>query len=666
MSNPFIPIKTADIDWRHDLPYSLQFDDIYYSAESGIKQSRYVFIDGNNLIDRWQRLPVDKSSVFTIAETGFGTGMNFLLTWKLWEQFAPQKARLHYISCDKHPLKQSDLIKCLQKWPELDAHATKLIEHYPILTPGYHYLTFNNGQIVLTLMLGDALECYEQLLLCGDNNLEPRLRNSHIDAWYLDGFSPSKNQAMWSDNLLAVFAMLSKEGTTLATYTAASRVKTALNNAGFAIEKRKGFGPKRHMICASYQKTPSFFKKYRHTPWHVGCPVKQNTNSAIVVGGGLAGCFTASALAKRGWTITLIEEKHEVGQCGSANQQAVLFPKLSSYNSPFTQFMLFAFLYANQVYKRILDQFKIGELKGCLLLAHNDKEKRTQHSLIQWLTSYPELGRLVDEQEATELAGLHIRHCGLHIPLSGWINSPELCNILINDKRISLINNMKINSIHFDKKNWVVNNFNAPILILANGQNVNHFRETEYLPVKAIRGQMTTIQSTQSSSRLRIPLCAEGHVLPSRNSTHMVGATYGIGISEPLICIQDDQANLERLKQIAPETTWSDHALDHWAGVRAASPDYLPIVGAIPKVSEFEKVYSGLHTNSKRWIAQSGPYYPGLYACAAFGSRGLTTIPLAAEWLACLINNEISILPRKLIQAISPARFLRKRIIQGL
>lgn len=106
MSSPFVPIITADIDWHDDLPYSIQFDDIYYSAESGIKQSLYVFVEGNNLINRWQQLPTDSSNVFTIAETGFGTGMNFLLTWKLWEKFAPPNARLHYVSCDKHPLKK--------------------------------------------------------------------------------------------------------------------------------------------------------------------------------------------------------------------------------------------------------------------------------------------------------------------------------------------------------------------------------------------------------------------------------------------------------------------------------------------------------------------------------------------------------------------------------
>ncbi|VEB37391.1 FAD dependent oxidoreductase [Legionella cherrii] len=141
----------------------------------------------------------------------------------------------------------------------------------------------------------------------------------------------------------------------------------------------------------------------------------------------MAGCFTAYTLNKRGWKVTLIDELGQVGHGGSANQQAVLFPKLSAYNSPLTQFMLSAFLYAARAYQRILNQAKIGELCGSLLLAYSDKEKAAQSSLHSWLAHYPELGSLVDIQHASELAGLLLDKPGLYIPLSGWINSPELC-----------------------------------------------------------------------------------------------------------------------------------------------------------------------------------------------------------------------------------------------
>ncbi|MGC1182358.1 bifunctional tRNA (5-methylaminomethyl-2-thiouridine)(34)-methyltransferase MnmD/FAD-dependent 5-carboxymethylaminomethyl-2-thiouridine(34) oxidoreductase MnmC [Legionella sp.] len=661
MSTPFVPIKTAVLSWYHDLPFSIQYNDVYHSFASGIAQSRYVFIDGNNLLPRWRSL--SSNTKFVIAEIGFGTGLNFLLSWRLWEENALESCRLHFISCEKHPLTREDLIKSLHVWPQLKKQAQQLIASYPVLTPGYHHLVFCNGRVTLTLMLGDALDCYEQLLICGDFRLEQELRTSFVDAWYLDGFAPAKNKSMWSDSLINIVALLSKKGTTLATYTAAGIVKESLRQHGFTVEKKKGFGPKRHMISAYFHSSTALQNaRRRHTPWHVGEAEKYSNKSAVIIGAGLAGCFTAYALAKKGWKVTLIDECNEVGKGASANQQAILFPKLSAYNSPLTQLMLSSFLYASQLYQSILQQVNIGELNGALLLATSLKEQLAQSSLRDWLAQYPALGSLVNSKQATALAGLPLEQDGLFIPLSGWINSPALCQLLINTEGISLITNTSIKQLFFDKK-WIINQWETEVLILANGYKITSFKEAEYLPIKPIRGQMTTILSTEESSALKRPLCASGHVLPSLNGVHHIGATYELKISESTIKNEDNWVNWEKLGKLAPDVLWSDQIVGHWAGIRATTPDYLPIVGRVANQSAFMDLYSGLASNSKRWIAKAGPYYPGLYACSGFGSRGLTTIPLCAEWLACLINEEPNFLPRILQQALSPARFLRKSII---
>jgi tRNA 5-methylaminomethyl-2-thiouridine biosynthesis bifunctional protein len=664
VSSPFIPIKTAELAWRDGLPFSILYNDIYFSAESGIKQSRYVFIDGNDLVNRWLSLPHDSPIIFNVAETGFGIGLNFLLTWQLWEQYAPSAARLHFISCEKHPLKIADLKRCLSLWPELTKHANQLIDNYPVLTPGYHHLSFNNGRVTLTLMLGEALESYEQLLICGESILESELRTTFIDAWYLDGFSPKKNECMWSESLLTVIAMLSKDGTTLATYTTAASVKSIVSHVGFIVEKKKGVGQKRHMLSGYFKKSDPFRIRTRHTPWHVSSPAKQQQKkSALIIGAGLAGSYTAYSLAKRGWQVTLIDELETAGQGGSANKQAILFPKLSAYKSPLTQFMLSAFLYANQVYTEILNQMKLGELKGSLLLAHNEREKKAQISLEDWLFYYPELGELVDAQRASELAGISLDKTGLFIPLSGWLNSPALCQSLIKSESITFLANCTVDSLVFDNYQWTIHDIEAPVLILANGPRVNAFKETSHLPIKIIRGQMTAIQSTVRSNQLLLPICAEGHVLPEINGAHHFGATYEPGMATAPIYDDDDEKNIMRLSKITDEELWSKKVVDRWAGLRAATPDYLPLVGQVPQMEEFISLFAGLESNSKRWIAKAGAYYPGLYICAGFGSRGLTTVPLCAEWLAGLINNEISSLPRSLVQALSPARFLRRSII---
>jgi tRNA 5-methylaminomethyl-2-thiouridine biosynthesis bifunctional protein len=661
VSSLFVPLKKASLVWTQGVPFSTQYKDVYHSSASGLDQSRYVFVEGNNLITRWQSLA--PSEKFTLAETGFGLGLNFLLSWKLWEQHAPKTCQLHFISCEKHPLNLQDLIKALRRWPQLKKYADELITGYPVLTPGYHQLSFCEGRVRLTLMLGDVLECYEQLLICGDSILEPKLRASYIDAWYLDGFSPEKNKNMWSEPLMQIIALLSKKGTTLATYTVAGSVKAHLRQQGFTVEKKKGFGPKRHMLTACFDSFSQYSLKKPHTPWHAAIPKPYSSQSAIIVGAGLAGCFTAYSLAKRGWKITLIDELPEAGRGASGNQQAVLFPKLSAYNSPLTQFMLWAFLYAIRTYQSIVNQAPMGELKGSLLLAYNQKEETAQASLSEWLTAYPELGLLVDSLQASELTGISLNQGGLFVPYSGWLNAPDLCRFLINREEIKLIKNTSVKQLVFDKK-WKVNDWEAEVVILANGHKITSFEEANYLPIKPIRGQMSVISATQESASLQIPLCAQGHLLPSLHGVHHFGATYELKVSDSVIKNQDDLLNLNKLKQLASDILWPEKILDHWAGVRATTPDYLPVVGPLPNKSQFSKFYSGLQDNSKRWIPGIAPYYPGLYACTGFGSRGLTTVPLCAEWLASLINHEFGFLSRTLQQALSPARFLRKNIIR--
>lgn len=662
MSNPFVPIHKAEIDWVHDLPFSRQYNDVYFSTASGLDQSRHVFINGNQLTTRWKSLASSSTRSFTIAETGFGTGLNFLHTWKLWLQHTSDDCTLHYFACEKHPLALDDLRRALSIWPALSTEADELMSQYPVLTPGFHQLSFANGRVQLTLMLGDALECFEQLLICGDSLVENHLRSAYVDAWFLDGFAPAKNLSMWSEPLFQTIAMLSSLGTTYATYTASGVVKHNLQEVGFSVNKVKGFGPKRHMLCGELTEDKLFRLKTRMTPWQatrVNCREKK----VIIIGAGLAGCFIAYVLSLKGWEVTLLEEQSDIALGASGNQQTVLFPKLSAYRSPFTQFMLSSFLYASRFYRSIQNELP-GELNGCLLLAQNNKESISQHSLKEWLAHYPELGELVDSSQASELSGIDLEHGGLYIPLSGWLNSVRLCHYLIARPNIHLKTCTTIQEIKKLEDYWHIDGYSAPYLILANGYKVNHFRQTKHLPIKPIRGQMTMMHATEASAQLKIPVCGDGHVVPASDGLHWFGATYDLGVRHQELKTEDDLINQHKLEQMTGAALWPKTIASSWSGVRATTPDYLPLVGPVHKADEFLKTFSGLESNSKRWIANTAPCYEGLYSFAGFGSRGLTTIPLCAAWLASTLNCEMSLLPRSLIQAISPARFLRKQIIR--
>lgn len=233
--------STAEIQWRDGQPYSTAFEDVYFSSDNGLQETEYVFISGNHLVPRWQSL---KQPVFRIIETGFGTGLNFLCSVAQWLKYAPTDAILEFISVEKYPLKPTDLQQALQQWPQLGEFSSELLRHYEqFILKGYCSLF--NERVQLKLCLGDALQRLAELDA-----------SSKADAWFLDGFAPSKNPEMWQDGLFTQMARLSKNGTSFATFTSAGSVRRGLAAAGFQVSKQPGFGKKREMLTGTYSGMP--------------------------------------------------------------------------------------------------------------------------------------------------------------------------------------------------------------------------------------------------------------------------------------------------------------------------------------------------------------------------------------------------------------------------
>lgn len=214
---------------------SKKFDDVYFSADDGLAETRHVFLDSNHLPNDWQG-----KSNYVITETGFGTGLNFLAVWSLFKHSALPDQMLDFISIEKYPLQPDLIAEALKPWrddigDELDA----LIDQYPPLMSGVHRLFFDKN-VRLTLFFDDI----EQAL--------PKIE-ARVDAWFLDGFRPATNPEMWTQNVFDQMALISKQGTRYATFTAAGDVRRGLEKAGFSVEKIPGFGKKRDMICGQYQ-----------------------------------------------------------------------------------------------------------------------------------------------------------------------------------------------------------------------------------------------------------------------------------------------------------------------------------------------------------------------------------------------------------------------------
>lgn len=680
MSEPST-IHHAQLQWDEDgQPVSSDFGDVYFSRANGLEETRHVFLQHNQLAERWQQL--GDGDHFTIAETGFGSGLNFLAAWQLWLSTAPASAQLHFVSVEKFPLTKTDLQRALALWPELHELTAQLIAAYPVfIGTGFHRLNFMDGRIKLTLIIDDAATGFTQLLATP----QP-LFASHcakIDSWFLDGFAPAKNPQMWSDALFTVIRQLSHIGTTAATFSAAAIVKQGLKLAGFSIQKVPGFGRKREMVKACMEQEPTAdlqdslqarsYSPYP-VPWTIdasaGIPAEKH---ALIIGGGLAGCTSARALAERGWKVTLIERHSELAQEASGNPQGVLYAKLSHKNEAQAEFNLHALQFAQAYYQTRWNE--IGEQCGVLQLAHSESELQLHEQLREKFSAADELVQFVNAQQASEIAGVTLKQSALHFPNAGWINPRKLCESLTRHPAITLITDCAAIELERSGDCWQINNrsdLRAPVVIIANASDAKSFALTQHLPIKSIRGQISYLPETDISSKLKTLICSEGYIGPAVNGQHCTGATFNLKDTDPEVRAEDHRTNLENLREPLPEflSAWDADNInvEKLAGrvaFRCTLPDYLPLVGAVPHEQMMKHDFAPLRKNARAAINKTGSYYQGLYINIGHGSRGLAYTPVCAELLAAQINQEIQPLPRTLANALNPARFLIRDLIKN-
>jgi tRNA 5-methylaminomethyl-2-thiouridine biosynthesis bifunctional protein len=295
-AHALISLPCADLAWTEAGTPRAPDGDVYYSDQDGLAESRAVFLAGNDLA---QRFRTHTEPTLYIAETGFGTGLNFLASWQAWREVPDAKPRLHFLSVERAPLRPQDLQKALGRWPELTHYREALLAEYPLPLPGPQRLVFEAGAVLLDLYFGDVSDWLEWL---------SAQQHCAVDAWYLDGFAPAVNPELWQTQLFQGMAMHSRPGATLATFTAAGFVARGLCEAGFEVSKVAGFGRKRHRLNAQLRQ-PAAPPTPRQTPWHQSAQPRlaRSGDHCIVLGAGLAGSSAALALARRGLQVTVLD-----------------------------------------------------------------------------------------------------------------------------------------------------------------------------------------------------------------------------------------------------------------------------------------------------------------------------------------------------------------------
>lgn len=226
-------MQNSPLTWNNGVPTSNIYGDIYFSRENGLEETIYVFLDGNNLPQRWRELDYD----FHIIETGFGTGLNFFASLLLWNTCA-NKVKLHYTAIEKHPLTIDDIKRAISSYPQFDSYLEEFSTQYPATPNNLSKLVLSNETVQLTLLWGDVNEVISTIT-----------HKAH--AWFLDGFSPSKNPDMWSDTLYKSMHKLTEKNGTFATFTASGNVRRGLQENGFSVRKIPGYGQKRHILAGN-------------------------------------------------------------------------------------------------------------------------------------------------------------------------------------------------------------------------------------------------------------------------------------------------------------------------------------------------------------------------------------------------------------------------------
>lgn len=644
-------VQNADISWLESgLPYSTEFQDIYYSEADALAESDHVFLSANRLRERW--LDSGRTDSFRLGELGFGAGLNFLQTCKLWLACKRRPRHLHYIAFEKYPLRQEHMKQIHVCWPALAELSAMLLTRYSDHGGGCHRINLD-ASITLDLYFGDAEE-----------QLRRRMTEEcpAIHCWYLDGFSPARNTELWQASLMGLVAASSEIGTTLSSYSVAGKVRNAILDAGFEVQKIDGFAEKRHSLVATKtESTPAADKASSRTPWFILPKPRFAGRTAAVIGAGLAGCSTAYSLAQRGWQVTVFDAGDGPAAGASGMARMALRCRLFNSASVEAEFYLQAYLFA----LRQLADFDEVDWDPCAVLqllgAMNKKTPLSEENLRELYSR--QVVELLDTAAASECAGLALRDAAWHFPQAGAIRPASLCRHYLTHSNINSQFNTSITSLTQREGRWHLQTVEEEIaiadaVIVANSHGATTFSQCATLPIKISRGQSTAVESCETSEKLRCVVSGGRTVFPSDEGRHIISASYAQS-DDLQVSSADRQENIRLAREVfAAETSLSEKVATDRVALRCNSADRIPIVGMAPDRERMRENFGALALNAKAEFEKPGEYHSGLYLNVAHGSNGLASCPLSAEYLASLICGENLPLSRDMVMRLSPTRFL--------
>ena len=666
--------KSSLIFQEYGTPYIEQINDTYTDGDLVYKQSKIIFIDANNIIERLK----NQTTAFSIAETRFGNGLNFILTLQAY--YHAHKAtlehdknannnsltKLHFISVEKFPLTKKELMKSLALFPHLHDFYQSLIEQYPevinIKQNNKINCSFLNNQVTLTLYIGDATEIYTQL---------PSPKEGLIDAWYLEHLVPNKSLNKLRTILFEQVARLAKEQSTLSTSSAEDAVKHKLTDVGFTLQAITPSGLENKVVKAIYQKNKTLGRAYQDRtkitkPRHIS-----------IIGGGISSACSAYFLTKQGVKVTLYCKDDEIAQGASSNAIGALFPLLHQQKDDISEFYEAAFWRAKALYNSLLAQgFNFShEWCGLLDVSYKEALKKRQH-LFESIKAWPnELIHSIDATQANTVSNININHGGLFMPEAGWIAPQELVNALFNAAQqtnlLSIKKNVHIESIAQEPdQTWILKaankHYKENIVLVCGGADSIKINTINDLPLTSVRGQITSMATNENIGKLSTVVCHKGYLTPADKNIHCIGATFDKNSFDINANDEGNEYNLSMLNQCLPDLTqWNNKdVVTAKARLRCMTPDHIPIVGAMPNISAHKEVYAHLRKDKNWKFYESAPVIRNLYVLTGLGARGLCSAPLAAEILTAELCGTPYPVNSKMLFNLAPNRFVIRDLIK--
>ncbi|SEJ85692.1 FAD-dependent 5-carboxymethylaminomethyl-2-thiouridine(34) oxidoreductase MnmC [Achromobacter sp. NFACC18-2] len=597
------------------------YGDVYHSPSGAMGQAEHVFLRGNGLPERWRG-----RASFTVCETGFGLGLNFLALWKAWRDDPQRPAALHVVAMERHPFSRDDVGALLARHaPEpLSGLAPALAAQWPALLPGLHRLEFENGAVTLTLGFGDA------------QVLAPRL-GARVDAFFLDGFAPERNPQMWAPPLLRALAGLAAPGATVATWACTGELRRNLDDAGFEVRRAPGYGGKWHMTVGQVREAgravaPAAVSSERH---------------AVIVGAGLAGAGIAQALAGRGWRVTVIDAGRMLGAPAHAGHvAAALTPVLARDDNARARLSRAG---SERAWARWqgLPAGAAPRVCGTVQVERDAGRSAALAGTLAALAFPEDWVRQVSREEASALAGLPVARGGVFFSQGMLVQPGLLIEALLAASGAAVLPG-RAERVSPAGQGWRVQDASgtelarADTVILANAAGARDVLAASGLldplarvaQMHALAGEVTLVPASALDGGPRCIVGGEGYLLPDVGAGCVVGSTYVHGAAEAKVGAEGQRVTLDKAAGLLGGHFPAYDALvagslPGWAGWRAVLPGRLPAVGELP-------------------------HAPGLWLATGYASRGLSWSALMGDLIAARLMGEPLPLETDLAQLVSP------------